>query len=415
MNDGLRLYQKFLADQTIKQMFFFDQMKKESARDTGRSAYISLKTGYNRGLGIVAEGGTLPSPGNATKDEIAIPRAYPWIACQFTEQVLKLAKQSDMVGEAASALDEEMRDAADAMSQEYNRIMYNRDASGAMARINAASPAADLQLDAEDFTPSSDADTTFSTKYLVEGDTLRSVTARTGVSESATDIVVAGFDHDNNQVKVNVVTGLADNDYLVRKGNYGLEQVGLLGAIGTNNNTYITLDRSNDSFSWFRPNIFYNDTTGDGSGTDRILTDVILQKCINRLVKRQKAKSLYLLNHPDVSLSLQQYLSAHGRYDPIANGTPVSGFDGVKVRINGKTVTMESDEYCPNHVLFFIDLTTWKFWQIGEGFQWADADGSILKFKFPADGTYVAYGMLWGYPVCHIPRRNGMLRDILVS
>lgn len=413
----LRIFQDNFFEEVTRYSYIYDKMKRKEATDLGREARISLQIAEARGLNVAAEGGLLPAGIPQQYIEFTVPRVYNNGTVSLTEQTLRLGESKGTVDAFGEVMAKEMEGLKLSMSQELSRQIYNVDNSGVMARVNDAAPSTTgTQLYAEQWNVNgSNGNGSYGTKFLKIGDTLAASATRGGTAHGF--YTVTGLDDVNNKVALDNVTSLANGDYIFRAtsstaSNSALEPVGIPAAIFSNSNTYMTFDRSSNTYYWWRPQIFYNDGTSDGSGTAGILTDLGIQNVLNYMqAKIRKVPDLWV-TEPGVVQGLQTYLASFQRYDFISTGEAITGLNAFKARIGGKEIAAEIDYYAPRGTNAFINTESWKLWCIaGEGFKWVDRGEGILKYDYSngARNIYSAYGSLWCYPVCHSPRENAAL------
>ena len=261
----------------------YGMVEKQGASDVrfeGRKMYLKLRIGDSKGQEMIGQGGDYPTPYDPDYDEAELELAH--FAHSTSWDTDELAKADSDRAAAAPILREKMEAARATMERELVRQFW-MDGSGKIANVSSATGTY-LVLD-ETTTSQIDRD-----RYIWLDDGYRrrysTVHATTGVA-ATTDFLVTEIEEGNGTVHCGTTMTDSDSaDVLVHKGDWAtggafrsLEMDGIMSMV-TDDNTYLTLDRTASGFSWWKS------VVDDNSGTLRPISENLIHQILHKVARR---------------------------------------------------------------------------------------------------------------------------------
>lgn len=230
---------------------------------------------------------------------------------------------------------------------------------------------------------------------------------------------VTGIDHEAGTVTIaddlaTKITGITTTSYVFTKGDFGKCLSGLEDWLPVD-------DRATKlaaTFSGVVRNVagvylggVYMDGTTLGS------LDQVLIKLVGKIGK-YGGRTSHIFANPEsltdlelVSNSKIRYLGSARSEVKGGGGDVLVGFDGYRVRIGGREVTIIGDRNCPSNRVYALQMNTWTLWHTGKLFNWLGESytGNRLTMSQNDDsaeariGSYMQLG-------CSAPGWNGVAK-----
>lgn len=310
---------------------------------------------HNPGVGSRGEGGTLPRPGIPTLGKATFPLMTLYGRLRINGKVAR-ASSAQARARLAEAIDVQMASLLTAMPFEHNRMLFN-DGSGIIASI-ATTCANTINL------------TVDTTQYVAEGDFLSVLNETSGATVLATAVVAS---ISGAVVVIGSAITVTTAHSLFREGSFGQEIFGLESTHSTANpptaapTTYFGgLNRATNS--WWKGNVLHN------SGTNRDLSIGLMQQGYMESYIKGKGVIDFLIAHPDMWITYggmitpdRRFMATDAQFDA---GFQYLVFNGSKFFF---------DLHCKNNRIYMSELGSLTLWEYEGGYQWRDANGSILQ------------------------------------
>lgn len=336
-----------------------DRIGKDYDSVQGKDFTIPLHYGRNEGIGARAEGGALPGAGNQSYKASVLPMRYQYGRFQITGQTIKATRNNE--GAYRKAVRSEMEGLANDMCDSISRQLFS-DGTGALAVCaSAASDGVTVTVDSTaklrvgmkvDILVSA----TGATTAGVVGDTIASITSST-VFVLTTGVTTYGS------------IGATYSVYIA--GSRNLEMMGL-GGIVSATTTVQGLDVA--TYPWWVATVQAN------GGTNRAVSDTILQKALDTLTQNSNGKPSAMYTTYGVRRAYQAILSAQKQF--VNTMTLAGGFD--TIAYNGLPII--PDKNAPTGKIFVVDESKLKFYRMSDnggednGLFWLEEDGNMLKY-----------------------------------
>ena len=356
----------------------------------GKTAYVPLHTTRNSGVGARADGGTLPTAGRQGYDNAQYNCAYNYARIEISGPTIAASRKNKYA--FVKAVDSEIQGAVKDMRDDVNRQLHG-DGTGTLCLINGDPGTSNAYFDCD--TPG--------TMYLQKGMVIQlvdpaSTTAgdfRTNVGSktitaktSATRAACTAFHAD-----------AADNDLVVRAGNYLLEMMGLRGIVNTSG-TVGAINRGTAGNEFWRAQVLSN------SAVARKLTLDLMQQAWDLAEEEGGEISLILTNR----IQRRKYLAlvkADGRF--VNTLTLDGGFTGLEY--NEKPLVV--DRHCLPGRMYFVDETTLALYQMSD-IEWMEEDGAILS-RVSGKDAYEAVLYWYATLGCSACNKNALLDDLIIT
>jgi len=348
-----------INDVTQRATVLLNKLKRNHEITGGNFTQLSILTGGNPGVGSRGEGGTLPTAKwtNHTKATFQIQTLYGRFRLEG-----KVARASSATAEArlAEALDVQMQSLAKDLPAEHNRMLFG-DGSGILATVN-----------------STEASTTTvfvdSTQYFKVNDLVRVLLIATGTGSGPAERSVASIGTTSITLS-GTTSGTATTSAVYRSGSYGQEIWGLENTHTTTNPTATTSPTSafggisrSASTPYWKGNVLGN------GGTNRSLTVGLMQQAVIESYKQGNGTVDFLVGHPDMWITYGTLLSPDRRF----SGESMQMDGGFQMLpFNGMPFFFDKD--AKNNRIYFSELSSLMMWEYEGGYQWRDANGSILQ------------------------------------
>ncbi len=361
----------------------------------GKKAIVPLHIGRNSGVGARAENGALPTAGYQQYDQAVYNCAYNYARIQIPGPAIKASRKDKYA--FVRAIDSEIEGAMEDIQDEVN-VQLHGDGTGVLAIINGASTGTTITVD----NPSS---MYFQKKMIIDAVDPASTTPGDARDANMTVNAVAS----GTTLTVAAAVTVADNDVLVRTGNYRLAMMGLRGIVNENNagHGFVTtginvggIDRSTAG------NEFWKAGYLDNSGNARKLSLDLMQQGFDSAEQASGKISLILTDY----FQRRKYLAlvkADGRF--VNNLKLDGGFTALEY--NEKPLVV--DKHCYPGRIYFLDESTLALYRMSD-IDWMQEDGAILS-RVSGYDAYEAILYYYATLGCKAPARNAVLLDLVAS
>lgn len=386
----------------------YDLFPKTSEGVVGKQITMQLHTGYNEGVAAISEGGALPSAGNSTYDEAIVPTREIYGRLQISNKLMKASRNQR--GAMEKALTREMEGLTKNFTHDLNRQLHG-DGSGVLSLVDDSSPDTTLEVDASYGV----ANAASGTQLYRKGMRLEIFSAKTGGTQRTGTATITGVTTDSSTPSYYITidalpSGTSDGDYIFRESSRGIEWCGIMGAVDSNNasttykTTYLNINRSTAG------NEFWNANVLDNGGSDRALTEELMQETIDEAEINGEGKITHIVMDRFQRRKYISLVSGDRRFVP--EGTlKIMGGAKVKKTIAFNDIPIIVDKYAVPGWMYFLDRNTFKIYQMQSGPDWMDEDGAVLS-RVAGYAAYEATLGLLGDLGCERPNCNAVLRDL---
>lgn len=383
-----------IREQVYMSHVLLNRLEKNEEDVEGREAVVPLHTGGNSGVGARADGGALPAAGQQAYEVAKYKCAYNYGRIQVTGPVIQASRSNK--GAFVKAVDSEIQGMTKDLQDDLNRQLHN-DGSGVLALVNT-DPGTGTTLTVD--TPNA--------MYFKKGMKIdivdpSSTTAGDARANAANLTVSAKASTTTLTMSAAMHGDIADNDYVVQKGSYALEMMGLGGIVSNANpraGLYVGgINRSTAGNEYWKSNIFTN------NGTLRKFTLDLMQEAWDAAEEEGGTVSL-MLTPRAVRRKYLALVRADGRF--VNTMKMDGGFDALEY--NGKPFVV--DRHCMPNRIHFIDESTMALYRMSD-LDWMDKDGTILA-RVSGYDAYEAVLFFYATLGCSAPNKNAMLGDLEV-
>jgi len=394
-DDVLKLdYLGPIRDQINNSTILLQRLEKNEEDVGGKKAIVPLHTGRNSGVGARADGGTLPTAGNQAYENAEYNCAYNYARIQITGPTIKASRTNKYA--FVKAVDTEVQGATKDLKDEVNRQLHG-DGTGQLGLVNG-DPTTGTTLTMDN--PGTQYISKGMVVQLVDptsttpGDFRANVGSKTITSKtSSTACETAAFHAD-----------AADNDIVVRAGNYRLEMMGLKGIVkATDPGTtfYVgNIPRATAGNEFWKAQVLAN------NGTARKLTLDLMQQAWDLAEEEGGEISLIMTSR----IQRRKYLAlvkADGRF---VNNLKLDG-GWTALEYNSKPLVV--DRHSLPGRMYFLDESTLAFYRMSD-IDWMQDDGAVLSRVSGAD-AYEAVLYLYATLGCRSCNRNALLDDLITT
>jgi len=394
-------YLPLFEEQFNRQTVLMDEviLKRDSEHVEGKNAFIAVEWETLGGTDSISEEGTLPTPEPGDYNRLQIGMKYHYARFRITGPVID-ASASDP-GAFAPALQREMKSKITSFLRHANRMMFG-DSSGALARIDDASPDTTLGVDAAYGIANDDNGTLFLTPNM----NLTFASAKTSGTNRGTARVTA-VNKSTDIITVNADPGVSNNDFIFRENSSDdgtgttKEMMGLLGIIDTTD-FVTTLQNINGSTEtrWQAQH-----RTGSTAGTNEALTLLRMQLLWDDVTFSGGGQPKFILCNQRTALT---YAMMAKRENITTNKMSLDGgWSGLD--FNGQAPVI-ADVMCPPNRMFYVTPETLRLYEMARP-QWLDRGTGVLKQVGDTDVFQATY---YWYSELGVSNRgkNGVLEDI---
>lgn len=358
-------------------------------------------------IGSRSENGYIPVPNGAKAKNGRVNLKKIVGSLEETAEVLK--KINNDVAAFANWAEEQFPRFKENLSDEYDRQLIG-DGSAIRARVNDATPATTLTIDATLGIAGLD----HALLQFRRGMHLRASANHDGSSPRTGTMTVTDLDWDNNAIIVDALaTALADDDYLFEgddaDNSAGKDMMGLYGMVDNGNivQTLQNIDRS--TYKWFQS--YVND-----NGAADVIDETMLIETDRQARLRGGGKVDTIITSEDAFNAVWQALKADRMIsDPRAY---TGGRKGVEIMFGGtRTINLRTARKLPSKVVFGLQRDQFRKFILHD-WEWDDTTGSIWKQVVDSVGrkdAFYAYGSSYSEMAIKSPQRCWRIDDFLLE
>lgn len=365
----------------------------------GKNAVVALHTGRNSGIGATTDGGALPTAGGQQYDNALYKVKYNYGRMQLTGPTIAAARKDKYA--FVRATDSELKGTVEDMKDDINRQLFGN-GTGVLALVNGTMNTANTTLTVD--TPGT---MYFSKGMIVDIVDPASTTAGDKRATAAAITVSAKASATTLTMNTANVPAIADNDFIVRKGNYLNEMMGIKGIISDADplSTVTAIDVGGINRAT-AGNEFWKANSVANAGTARKLTLDLMQYAWD-MGEEEGGEVTLILTSRTQRRKYLALVKADGRFVNTLNLD--GGFDALEY--NGKPLVVE--KYCPPDLMYFMDESTMAFYRMSD-FEWMQSDGAILS-RVSGYDAYEAVLYIYATLGCDAPNKNTVLKDLLTT
>lgn len=385
-----------IQDQINNSTILMQRLEKNEEDVGGKKAVVPLHTGRNSGVGARGDSGTLPTAGNQGYADATYNCAYNYARIQVSGPTIKASRKDKYA--FVKAVDAEIQGATKDLKDDINRQLHG-DGTGVLCLVNT-DPGTGTTLTVD--TPS--------TMYLQKGMRIDIVdpasTTASDARAAATNLLISA---KTSTTAVTVSAALdatvADNDLVVRYGNYLREMQGLKGIVSDADPTVGGIlvggiSRATAGNEFWKANVLAN------AGIARKLTLDLMQQAWDTAEEEGGEISLILTGRTQ----RRKYLAlvkADGRF--VNNLKLDGGWEALDY--NGKPLVV--DRHSLPGRMYFLDESTLALYRMSD-VDWMNEDGAILSRVSGAD-AYEAVLFLYATLGSRACNRNALLDDLITA
>lgn len=326
----------------------------------GRRAVWSVHTGRSNSTGSRAELGTLPTADRQRYSQMNEDLAFVYHTIKVSGPSKHLTKNDS--GSFARALESELDGAEKDLKNDLARQCFGQSLaisstyySGVIGLCNG-DPSTGPTV-----TVDNGAGVAFGTRQLFVGEVIQFVNPSTGTARTGTYTVSGNITSTTFDVTETIDAAVADNDWIVRSGNFGAEINGLRHLISTN--PFAGVDPATVP-SWGALSV--------GSSTTQVSETIFDQAAEAPEIDGDgSTPSLYITEHTQ-RRKLAQQLQAQKMYEG-RQMTLTAGWQGLQIARG----TLLVDRFCPVNTAFAI-TPKYLVRFVGLDWTWDDDDGKVL-------------------------------------
>lgn len=338
-----------IQDQINNSTIIMKRLEKNEEDVGGKKAVVPLHTGRNSGVGARGDGGTLPSAGNQGYADATYNCAYNYARIQISGPTIKASRKDKYA--FVKAVDAEIQGATKDLKDDINRQLHG-DGTGVLCLVNT-DPGTGTTLTVDN--PG--------TMYLQKGmriDIVDPASVTAGDARAAATNLLISAKTSTTAVTMSAALDatVADNDLVVRYGNYLREMQGLKGIVSNANPTVGGIlvggiNRSTAGNEFWKANVLAN------GGVPRKLNLDLLQQAWDAAEEEGGEISLILTSRTQ----RRKYLAlvkADGRF--VNTLTLDGGYDALEY--NGKPLVV--DRHALPGRIYFLDESTLALYRMSD-------------------------------------------------
>ena len=338
-----------IREQLNSSNVLYGRLEKNTDSVVGKNFTIPLHYGRNEGIGARGEGAALPGAGNQAYKDCIVPMRYQYGRIQLTGPTIKAARSNE--GAFIRAVDSEMRGLERDMKSSMNRQVFG-DGTGLLATVAASgSGTSTVVVD--------------STAKLRVGMPIDIIVKTTGAATAGVaGTSVASITDATTFTITDTLAGSPAATYGVYiAGSRNNEMMGLSGIVSATS-TLQGLDVA--TYPWWKAKVLAN------SGSNRAISDTILQTALDTLEANSSGKSTALYTSYGVRRAYQALLTATKQ---LVNTQELKG--GYKA-LTYNDLPIIADKDAPANKIFVVDEDELQIFRLGD-LDWMQDDGAILS------------------------------------
>jgi hypothetical protein len=338
-----------IREQLNSSNVLYGRLEKNTDSVVGKNFTIPLHYGRNEGIGARGEGAALPGAGNQAYKDCIVPMRYQYGRIQLTGPTIKAARSNE--GAFIRAVDSEMRGLERDMKSSMNRQVFG-DGTGLLATVAASGSATSTVV----------VDSTAKLRVGMPIDIIVKTTGAATAGVAGTS--VASITDATTFTITDTLAGSPAATYGVYiAGSRNNEMMGLSGIV-SDTSTLQGLDVA--TYPWWKAKVLAN------SGTNRAISDTILQTALDTLEANSSGKATALYTSYGVRRAYQALLTATKQ---LVNTQELKG--GYKA-LTYNDLPIIADKDAPANKIFVVDEDELQIFRLGD-LDWMQDDGAILS------------------------------------
>jgi hypothetical protein len=338
-----------IREQLNSSNVLYGRLEKNTDSVVGKNFTIPLHYGRNEGIGARGEGAALPGAGNQAYKDCIVPMRYQYGRIQLTGPTIKAARSNE--GAFIRAVDSEMRGLERDMKSSMNRQVFG-DGTGLLATVAASGSATSTVV----------VDSTAKLRVGMPIDIIVKTTGAATAGVAGTS--VASITDATTFTITDTLAGSPAATYGVYiAGSRNNEMMGLSGIV-SDTSTLQGLDVA--TYPWWKAKVLAN------SGTNRAISDTILQTALDTLEANSSGKATALYTSYGVRRAYQALLTATKH---LVNTQELKG--GYKA-LTYNDLPIIADKDAPANKIFVVDEDELQIFRLGD-LDWMQDDGAILS------------------------------------
>ena len=338
-----------IREQLNSSNVLYGRLEKNTDSVVGKNFTIPLHYGRNEGIGARGEGVALPGAGNQAYKDCIVPMRYQYGRIQLTGPTIKAARSNE--GAFIRAVDSEMRGLERDMKSSMNRQVFG-DGTGLLATVAASGSATSTVV----------VDSTAKLRVGMPIDIIVKTTGAATAGVAGTS--VASITDATTFTITDTLAGSPAATYGVYiAGSRNNEMMGLSGIVSATS-TLQGLDVA--TYPWWKAKVLAN------SGTNRAISDTILQTALDTLEANSSGKATALYTSYGVRRAYQALLTATKQ---LVNTQELKG--GYKA-LTYNDLPIIADKDAPANKIFVVDEDELQIFRLGD-LDWMQDDGAILS------------------------------------
>ena len=338
-----------IREQLNNSNVLYGRLEKNTDSVVGKNFTIPLHYGRNEGIGARGEGAALPGAGNQAYKDCIVPMRYQYGRIQLTGPTIKAARSNE--GAFIRAVDSEMRGLERDMKSSMNRQVFG-DGTGLLATVAASGSASSTVV----------VDSTAKLRVGMPIDIIVKTTGAATAGVAGTS--VASITDATTFTITDTLAGSPAATYGVYiAGSRNNEMMGLSGIVSATS-TLQGLDVA--TYPWWKAKVLAN------SGTNRAISDTILQTALDTLEANSSGKATALYTSYGVRRAYQALLTATKQ---LVNTQELKG--GYKA-LTYNDLPIIADKDAPANKIFVVDEDELQIFRLGD-LDWMQDDGAILS------------------------------------
>lgn len=394
-------YLPTIREQINGSSVLLSRLEKNEEDMGGKQALVALHVGRNTGIGATGDGGALPTAGGQQYENAIYKAKYNYGRIQLTGPTIAAARKDKYA--FIRATETELKGTVADMKDDINRQLFG-DGTGTLAIVNGSPNSAGKTL-----TVDSPGTMYFGKGMIIDIVDPSSTTAGSGAARSLSTGLTVVTKTSSTSITLSdfIPAATADNDWIVRKGNYLNEMMGIKGIISDSNphSTATALNvggicRSTAGNEFWKANVVSN------SGTARKLTLDLMQYAWD-MGEEEGGEVTLILTSRTQRRKYLALVKADGRF---VNTLKLDGgYEALEY--NGKPLVVE--KYCPPDLMYYMDESTMALYRMSD-IEWMQSDGAILC-RVSGYDAYDAVLYMYATLGCDAPNKNTVLKDLITT
>jgi len=377
------VYLGVLSEQlNINSNAFLGKINQTSKDVFGKEIIKLAPYGINGGIGAGSEDGTLPTASghNHLQFKTSLKNLYGTIS--LTDKAIRASQSS--AGAFVNLLNDEMESLIKSSSFNLGRMLYG-DGTGALAKV--------ASVDSTSKLPTFD-----SVKNFVEGMKIDIYSTSGAVKQG---LIITYVDRDKKQITCNetLASVCSANDVVYACGSKDNEITGIKRLFDTTaaNKLLYGVDRTN--YKWLYPYV------NDNGGTSTDISDVMIQKALNRIEETSGNQVDFIAVSNDVRNAYQSYLSTYRRN---LDMTVLEG--GYKAMTYAGTPIVY-ERFVEDGTMYLLNSKDFNLHQLCD-WEWLEGENGNILIPNATKPIYTATLVKYAELVCDRPNAQGKITNI---